>query len=93
MPLAFVCGHFLYRKFIEEHRSTIEELYYIRAVETGENAFTFSVPLRTRKCRHRNLKRFCRCRLNTDNKTVGTKLKSSVDQTVVRIYISLSEMN
>jgi len=34
------------RDFINEHRSTIEELYYKRAVETGEFAFTFSIPFR-----------------------------------------------
>jgi len=34
------------RDFINEHRSTIEELYYKRAVENGEFAFTFSVPFK-----------------------------------------------
>ena len=36
----------VFRDFINEHRSTIEELYYKRAVETGEFAFTFSVPFK-----------------------------------------------
>jgi len=37
------------RAFVNEHRSTIEELYYQRAVETGEFAFTFSVPFKNGK--------------------------------------------
>ena len=44
-------GVFRFRDFINNNTNTIEELYYIQAVEGGEKIFTFSVPFDAGKCK------------------------------------------